>query len=198
MVLPSGKPLTRSSDISKDVTAILEEINGLENIDDGLSDADSSVRLSIDRNKAAACGLTSAQILQAITARTTTDATAITMNKDGVNLDVKLVNETEPLTYENLMDMELEVDTTNEDGELTGYTISMDDTCLDYTAQGKLSAVREKHSDVISFEWSSGSITVSDPTDREYVLSVNENGNITSITDPAEGVINYTYNNSGI
>lgn len=109
-------------DISKDVTAMLEEIDGLENIDDGLSDADSSVRLSIDRNKAAACGLTSAQILQAIAARTTTDATAITMNKDGVNLDVNLVNETEPLTYENLMDMELEVDTTNDDGEAVTKT----------------------------------------------------------------------------
>ena len=112
-------------DISKDVTAMLEEIDGLENIDDGLSDADSSVRLSIDRNKAAACGLTSAQILQAIAARTTTDATAITMNKDGVNLDVKLVNETEPLTYENLMDMELEVDTTNDDGEVETKTYKL-------------------------------------------------------------------------
>ncbi|MDD7642959.1 MAG: efflux RND transporter permease subunit, partial [bacterium] len=111
--------------ISKDVKAMLEEIDGLENIDDGLANADPSVRLSIDRNKAAACGLTSAQILQTIAARTTTDATAITMNKEGVDLDVKLVNETEPLTYENLMDMELEVDTTNEDGETVTKTYKL-------------------------------------------------------------------------
>lgn len=112
-------------DISGDVKAMLEEIGGLENIDDGLENADSAVRLSIDRNKAAACGLTSAQILQAIAARTTTDATAITMNKDGVNLDVKLINETEPLTYENLMDLELEVDTTDEDGNAVTKTYKL-------------------------------------------------------------------------
>ena len=100
-------------------------------------------------------------------------------------------------TYKNELNGYILRKITNEDGELTGYTISMEDTCLDYTAQGKLSAVREKHGDVISFERSSGSITVSDPTGREYVLSVNENGKITSITDPAEGVINYTYNNDG-
>ncbi len=111
--------------ISKDIKAMLEETEGLENIDDGLANADSSVRLSIDRNKAAACGLTSAQILQTIAARTTTNATAITMKKEGVNLDVKLVNETEPLTYENLMDMELEVDTTNDDGEAVTKTYQL-------------------------------------------------------------------------
>ena len=104
-------------EISGDIAAMLEEMTGLENIDDGLANADESVRLSIDRNKAAACGLTSAQILQAIAARTATDATAITMNKDGVNLDVRLVNETEPLTYENLLELELEAETVNEDGE---------------------------------------------------------------------------------
>ncbi len=103
--------------ISQDVKGMLEEIEGVADIDDGLEDAGSSVRLTIDRNKAAACGLTTAQILQAISARTTTDATAITMNKDGVNLDVRLVNETEPLTYENLMDLELEVDSADSDGE---------------------------------------------------------------------------------
>ena len=112
-------------DISKDVTAMLEEIGGVENIDDGLTNADSSVRLSINRSKAAACGLTSAQILQEIAARTATDATAITMKKDGVNLDVKLVDETEPLTYENLMDMELEADVVNEDGETVTKTYKL-------------------------------------------------------------------------
>lgn len=112
-------------DISGDVVAMLEEIDGLENIDDGLKNADASVRLSIDRNKAAACGLTSAQILQAIAARTTTDATAITMNRDGVNLDVKLVNETEPLTYENLMDLELEVDTLDDEGKTVTKTYKL-------------------------------------------------------------------------
>lgn len=112
-------------DLSADVVEMLEEIDGLENIDDGLENADSSVRLFIDRNKAAACGLTSAQILQAIAARTTTDATAITMNKDGVNLDVRLVNETEPLTYENLMDLDLEVDTVNDEGETVTKTYKL-------------------------------------------------------------------------
>jgi multidrug efflux pump subunit AcrB len=111
--------------ISQDVREMLEQVNGLENIDDGLANADSSVHLFIDRNKAASCGLTAAQILQAIAARTTNDATAITMNKDGVNLDVRLVDETEPLTYENLMDMELSVDTVNDDGETVTKTYKL-------------------------------------------------------------------------
>lgn len=112
-------------DISKDVTAMLEEIDGIAEIDDGLTNADSTVRLAIDRSKAAACGLTSAQILQEIATRTTTDATVITMDKDGVGLDVNLVDETEPLTYENLMDMEISVDTVNEDGETKTKTYKL-------------------------------------------------------------------------
>lgn len=133
-------------DISKDVTAMLEEIGGLENIDDGLTDADSSVRLTIDRSKAAACGLTSAQILQEIAAHTTTDATAITIKKDGVNLDVKLVDETKPLTYENLMDMELEVDTVNEDGETKTKTYKLSKFATMSTGTSMATITRENQS----------------------------------------------------
>lgn len=136
--------------ISKDVTDMLEEIEGLEKIDDGLSDADASVRLSIDRNKAAACGLTSAQILQAVAARTTTDATAITMNKDGVNLDVKLVNETAPLTYENLMDMELEVDTMDDDGETVTKTYKLSKFATMTTGTSMDTITRENQSRYLS------------------------------------------------
>lgn len=137
-------------DISGDVVAMLEEIDGLENIDDGLENADSSVRLFIDRNKAAACGLTSAQILQAIAARTTTDATAITMNKDGVNLDVRLVNETEPLTYENLMDLELEVDTVSDEGETVTKTYKLSKFAEMTTGTSMDSITRENQSRYMS------------------------------------------------
>ena len=62
-------------------------------------------------------GLTGAQIYSDISDRLTTDKTAVTLTVDETDMDVQIVDETNLLTKENLMDMEFETQKKDEDGK---------------------------------------------------------------------------------
>ena len=111
--------------ISEDVMAMMADIEGTENIKNGVSEDSKTVHLEIDRNKAAACGLTTAQIFQEIAKQTSTEKTAISMTTEGTSVDVNVVDETDPLTYENLLDLEITVDQTDVDGESKSKTYKL-------------------------------------------------------------------------
>ena len=68
---------------------------------------DKMLYLKINRNKAAEHGLTIAQIYQEIAKHTTTEKNAITLNMDDKDVEVNLINETDKLTYENILDMKI-------------------------------------------------------------------------------------------
>lgn len=104
-------------DISEDVMAMMKEIKGVKETDNGISEQDRVARLSIDRNKAAAHSLTVAQIFQQVAGKAKTEGTSISMDMDERDVDIKIVDETEKLTYENLMDMEIEATEMNDEGE---------------------------------------------------------------------------------
>ncbi len=109
----TGKLLT----ISEDFMDILSEYEGLEEITNGQEDAKNDLHLIVDRDKAASLGLTTAGIYQEISALLTTQKKAVTMTVDDADMEVVVVDETDPLTRENLLDMEFEVDVKNDDGE---------------------------------------------------------------------------------
>ena len=87
--------------------------------------------------------------------------------------------------------------------ELTGCTLNIvDNSHIEITdgdityvyTDSLLSAVKNnKYSDTISVTRALDNITVSDETGRSYVISLDEFGKITKITDPENGVISYTY-----
>ena len=62
-------------------------------------------------------GLTVAQIYQTLTSRLTTDKTALSGYLDDTQMDVHLIDETDLLSVENLLDTEFSVTKTNDDGE---------------------------------------------------------------------------------
>lgn len=82
----------------------------------GLEDAGKQLHLTLDKNKAANAGLTVAGIYQQLAARINTDKTSITLNVDDTDVDVKLVNKTNELTYENLMKAEITATTKDSNG----------------------------------------------------------------------------------
>lgn len=102
--------------ISEDVIKMMESIDGIESASNGITDSDKALRLSIDRNKAAECGLTVAQIFQQIATNATTEKKAITMELDDKSVDVNIIDETDALTYENLLNLKIETTVKNSDG----------------------------------------------------------------------------------
>ena len=67
--------------------------------------ATQTIELHIDKDKARAAGLTVAQAYQQIAARLTTSTDSTTININGESMTVRVVDDTDPLTVENLMDM---------------------------------------------------------------------------------------------
>lgn len=104
-------------EISKDVMKLMKGVKGIENASNGITDADKTLRLRIDRNKAAECGLTVAQIFQQIAQKTTTKKTAATLNVDDKKINVDIVDETNKLTYENILSTKITSTQKNSSGK---------------------------------------------------------------------------------
>jgi len=104
------------NDIGKDIMGILESTEGITNVSDGAEDNEPALHLTIDKDKAAKCGLTVAQIYSEITAKLTTEKKATQVVVNNHRIDVNIVDETDVLTYENLMDLELSVTKKDEQG----------------------------------------------------------------------------------
>lgn len=90
--------------------------------------------------------------------------------------------------------------------EIYGYTLTTDtgkyivdynDMNYVYSSNGKLSAVLNNNNSV-SFEYSDSAVTVSDPTGRAFTVSLDENGNVTKITDPSGNSIVYSYSDGNL
>lgn len=104
-------------EISKDVMSMVEKIEGCENVSNGLEESDKQVHLVIDKNKAAKYGLTVAQIYQQLASELTTEKTAMTLTMDGTELDVNVVDETDSVTYENILDTKVTATSYDEEGK---------------------------------------------------------------------------------
>lgn len=104
-------------ELSEDVMDMMNSVKGLSNADNGITEADRTLRLKINRNKAAEYGLTVAQIFQQIAEKATTEKTALTMKYGDKDVDVDIVDKTDALTFENLLDMEITSTQKNSEGE---------------------------------------------------------------------------------
>ncbi len=107
------------SGVAKDLCEITSSIDGFTDVSDGSEDPDETLHLTIDRKKAAKLGLTVAQVYSDITDKITTDKTATTLDIDGDVLDVSIVDERDELTREDLLDMKVEVESTDDEGNTT-------------------------------------------------------------------------------
>ena len=111
-----GDDMDKLVDISNDFKKMMNDIDGCSGAKNGLEDAGKQLHLTLDKNKAANAGLTVAGIYQQLAARINTDKTSITLNVDDTDVDVKLVNKTNELTYENLMKAEITATTKDSNG----------------------------------------------------------------------------------
>ncbi len=110
-----GEDLEVLSDITHDIMDMIGSIEGYKDISNGEEDADKILHLNIDKNAAMSKGLSVVQIYQAINGKLTNEKSAVTITVDGIDMDIKVVNELEPLTKENILDYTFDVQVTDDD-----------------------------------------------------------------------------------
>ena len=94
--------------ISASVCAIMASEPGIVDVTDSFADGEPTLQVVIDRDKAMEYGLTVAQIYAGIASHTSSSVDAVNITVDGTDMTVSIVDNTDELTYENLMDIEFE------------------------------------------------------------------------------------------
>ena len=136
--------------ISKDVMKMLEDTKGCEEITNGQEDSKKQMHININKNKAAAKGLTVAQIFQQLTEDITTDKKAVTLSIDDKDVDVNIVDETNKLTFENIMDTEITATTKNSKGEDVTKDYKLSDFASSEEEESISSITRENQTQYIA------------------------------------------------
>ena len=103
-----GQELDTLNEISEDVMGYVESVDGFYDVSNGSEEAAKTLHLVIDKDKAMSYGFTVAQIFAQIAQRLTTSVTSTTISNGGETLDVVIIDETNLLTKENILDMEFE------------------------------------------------------------------------------------------
>lgn len=90
-----GKDLDKLQEIATDVGKKLEKVKGLEEINNGVEDAVPEYRIVVDKDKAAECGLTVAQVYQKVQGVLAESNSATTLDTADREYPVYVKNETE-------------------------------------------------------------------------------------------------------
>lgn len=110
-----GQDLDTLNSITHDVMDMIESIDGYKDVSNGEEDADKILHINIDKNAAMSKGLNVVQIYQAINEKLKGEKKAVTITVDGIDMDIKVVNELEPLTKENILDYTFTTEITDDD-----------------------------------------------------------------------------------
>ncbi len=110
-----GSDLDTLTDITHDIMDMVESIDGFKDVSNGEEDADKILHLNIDKNAAMSKGLNVVQIYQAINEKLKGSKSAVKITVDGIEMDIKVVNELEPLTKENILDYTFTTEITDDD-----------------------------------------------------------------------------------
>ena len=137
--------------LSEKVVDLVNDTEGFANATNGLGAGDATIILKVDRDKVRSYGLTVAQVYQQIAARLTTTTTAQTpVTVDGTTMDVKITNDLDPLTKENMMDMTFDTSVLNTDGETVTGTCTLADIATWETGTAPDSITSENQTEYVT------------------------------------------------
>ena len=146
-----GSDVNTLTALSEKVVDIVNSTPGFANATNGLGAGDSTIILKVDRDKVRAYGLTVAEVYQKIAQRLTTTATAQTpVTVDGTTMDVKITNNLDPLTKENMMDMTFDTSVLNTDGETVTGTCTLADIATWETGTAPDSITSENQTEYVT------------------------------------------------
>ena len=111
-----GDDLDTLTKITQDICDLAATIPGYENISNGQEEPDQVIRLVLDKDAAMRKGLTVAQIFSELNGKLTESTDAATVTIDGEDMKIVVKDGREPLTRENLLDYNFEIQTTDDNG----------------------------------------------------------------------------------
>lgn len=95
--------------ISEDVMGIVGQVEGYTEIENGMEDAATELHLVVDRDKLTKDGYTVAQLYSDLAKKLSESADAPSMTLDGSKMNVSVVDKTNPVTADNLLDTDIEI-----------------------------------------------------------------------------------------
>ena len=111
-----GDDLDTLTKITQDICDLAATIPGYENISNGQEEPDQVIRLVLDKDAAMRKGLTVVQIFSELNGKMTESTDAATVTIDGEDMKIVVKDGREPLTRENLLDYNFEIQTTDDNG----------------------------------------------------------------------------------
>lgn len=108
--------------ISEDVMGIVGQVEGYTEIENGMEDAATELHLVVDRDKLTKDGYTVAQLYSDLAKKLSESADAPSMTLDGSKMNVSVVDKTNPVTADNLLDTEIEI-TNQQTGDTTTHKL---------------------------------------------------------------------------
>lgn len=108
--------------ISEDVMGIIGQVEGYTEIENGMEDAATELHLVVDRDKLTKDGYTVAQLYSDLAKKLSESADAPSMTLDGSKMNVSVVDKTNPVTADNLLDTEIEI-TNQQTGDTTTHKL---------------------------------------------------------------------------
>ncbi|MBO4338049.1 MAG: efflux RND transporter permease subunit [Lachnospiraceae bacterium] len=112
-----GEDLDQMLAASEDVMKLLEGIKGFENITNGQEKADEQLHITVDKDKAMRLNLTVAQVFSELSKKLSTQKDSTKLETEADSYQISLVNETKPVTEENVDDYEFDVKIRDADGK---------------------------------------------------------------------------------
>lgn len=97
--------------MSEDIMAIIDEVEGYTEIENGLEEAATEVNLIIDKDLLTEKGYTVAQLYTDLAGMLTTETQSTTLTVDDYSMVVNIIDETNPVTIGNLLSTEIEITT---------------------------------------------------------------------------------------
>lgn len=109
--------------LSEDIMGIVDGVEGYIEIENGMEDASTELNLVINRDELTKAGYTVAQLYSDLSAKLSTEVEATQVTIDGRAMDVAIIDETDPVTVDNLLDTEIDI-TDQQTGETETYSLS--------------------------------------------------------------------------
>lgn len=115
-----GSDIEKLREVEDETVKLLNDTEGFTNASGAKDENSRGLHLIIDRDKVISLGLTTAQVYMQISERLKTSVSSTTVTIDGMEMDVTIRDDTDPLTKENLLDMEFTPENTTDLSSITG------------------------------------------------------------------------------
>lgn len=136
--------------ISEDIQDIISEIEGFTNISNGQEEGAKEIHLLVNKDKAMKKGLTVAQIYAEISEKLKTETSSVTMSAGDTDMDVQIVDETELINKDNLLDIEIEGSVTDQEGNPVTKNYKLKDFAKIEYGKGPASVLRKNQARYIT------------------------------------------------